>query len=171
MSCRRKSFEPDRAFIFVPNMRKKMKIAVGSDMKNHVTDVVLAELRRRGHVVEVFGALVETPAMWSKVALEVAEKVAQKQYDQAVLFCWTGTGVSLAANKVKGIRAALCSDAETARGARQWNDANILAMSLRTVSEQIAKEILDAWFGAVPSTDESDVACLAFLADAEERRT
>ena len=147
-----------------------MKIAVGSDMKNHVTDVVLAELRRRGHVVEVFGALVEAPAMWSKVALEVAEKVAQKEYDQAVLFCWTGTGVSLAANKVKGIRAALCADAETARGARQWNDANILAMSLRTVSEQVAKEILDAWFEAVPSTDESDVACLAFLADAEERR-
>ena len=151
-------------------MRKKMKIAVGSDMKNHVTDVVLAELRRRGHVVEAFGALVEAPAMWSKVALEVAEKVAQKEYDQAVLFCWTGTGVSLAANKVKGIRAALCADAETARGARQWNDANILAMSLRTVSEQVAKEILDAWFEAVPSTDESDVACLAFLADAEERR-
>jgi len=147
-----------------------MKIAVGSDMKNHVTDVVLAELRRRGHVVEAFGALVEAPAMWSKVALEVAEKVAQKEYDQAVLFCWTGTGVSLAANKVKGIRAALCADAETARGARQWNDANILAMSLRTVSEQVAKEILDAWFEAVPSTDESDVACLAFLADAEERR-
>jgi ribose 5-phosphate isomerase B len=152
-------------------MRKKMKIAVGSDMKNHVTDVVLAELRHRGHVVEAFGALVEAPAMWSKVALEVAEKVAQKQYDQAVLFCWTGTGVSLAANKVKGIRAALCSDAETARGARQWNDANILAMSLRTASEQVAKEILDAWFEAAPSTDESDVACLAFLADAEERRT
>ena len=146
-----------------------MKIAVGSDMKNHVTDSVVEDLRRRGHEVEVFGALVQTPAMWSQVALEVAEKVAQGAFDQAVLFCWTGTGISLAANKVKGIRAALCQDAETARGARQWNDANILAMSLRLMSEAVAKEILDAWFEAAPSTDADDVACLTFLAKAEEQ--
>lgn len=145
-----------------------MKIAVGSDMKTHVTDVVVEELKKMGHEVAVFGALIETPAMWSKVALEVAEKVASKAYDQAVLFCWTGTGISLAANKVRGIRAALCQDAETAKGARKWNDANILAMSLRTVSEQVAKEILEAWFSAEPSTDEEDVACLDFLKAAEE---
>ena len=102
-------------------------------MKTHVTDVVVNELRKMGHEVEVFGALLELPAMWSKVAIEVAQKVAAKEFDQAVLFCWTGTGIALAANKVKGIRAALCNDAETAKGARMWNDANILAMSLRLV--------------------------------------
>lgn len=146
-----------------------MKIAVGSDMKTHVTDVVVAELRRRGHSVEVFGALVETPALWSKVAVEVAEMVAGGIFDQAVLFCWTGTGISLAANKVKGIRAALCQDAQTAEGARKWNDANVLAMSLRVVSEPVAKEILDAWFATGPSTDAEDVACLEYLRAAEGR--
>ncbi|MBK8968341.1 MAG: RpiB/LacA/LacB family sugar-phosphate isomerase [Lewinellaceae bacterium] len=123
-----------------------MKIAVGSDMKTYLTDFVVRELRQSGHTVEVFGALLESPAMWSKVALDVAEKVAKKEFDQAVLFCWTGTGISLAANKVKGIRAALCQDAQTAEGARKWNDANILCMSLRSTSEQVAKEMLDAWF-------------------------
>ncbi len=144
-----------------------MKIAVGSDMKTPVAEAVVESLRKRGHEVEMYGAFVEAPAMWPKVALDVAEKVAAGQYDQAVLFCWTGTGISLAANKVKGIRAALCQDAQTARGARQWNDANILAMSLRSVSEPVAKEILDAWFESSPSTDAEDVACLKYLDEVE----
>lgn len=138
-------------------------------MKTHVTGIVTDELRRRGHKVTVFGALLEMPAMWSKVALDVAEKVAKKEYDQAVLFCWTGTGISLAANKVRGIRAALCQDAQTAEGARKWNDANILCMSLRSTSEQVAKEMLDAWFATEPSTDTEDVACLQYLAETERR--
>lgn len=146
-----------------------MKIAVGSDMNTHLTGVVLEELRRRGHEVALFGALLEEPALWSKVALDVAEQVAEKKFDQALLFCWTGTGISLAANKVKGIRAALCQDAETARGARLWNDANVLALSLRSMSEQVAKEILDAWFDTAPSTDATDQACLELLAEAERR--
>ena len=106
-----------------------MKVAVGSDMKTHLTEMVIDELKKMGHDVNVFGALVKEPALWSQVAIEVAEKVSSQEYDQAVLFCWTGTGISLAANKVRGIRAALCHDSETAKGARQWNDANILAMS------------------------------------------
>ncbi|MCI0696243.1 RpiB/LacA/LacB family sugar-phosphate isomerase [candidate division KSB1 bacterium] len=146
-----------------------MKIAVGSDMKTHLTDVVVDELKKMGHEVEIFGALVKAPALWSQVAVEVAEKVSTGNYDQAVLFCWTGTGISLAANKVKGIRAALCHDAETSRGARKWNDANILAMSLRAVSEQVAKEILEAWFSTPPSTDREDVECIEYLKEAEER--
>jgi ribose 5-phosphate isomerase B len=141
-----------------------MKIAVGSDMNTHVPNAVVEELKKRGHEVDTYGALVEMPAMWSKVAIEVAEKVADGTYDQAVLFCWTGTGISLAANKVKGIRAALCQDAQTAAGARQWNDANILCMSIRTVSEAVAKEMLDAWFDHEPSTEAEDVACLEYLA-------
>lgn len=146
---------------------KPMRIAVGSDMNATVPNAVVKNLREKGHEVDTFGALVETPAMWSKVAVEVGEKVADGTYDQAVLFCWTGTGISLAANKVKGIRAALCQDAQTAAGARQWNDANILCMSIRVVSEAVAEEILDAWFKTAPSEDGEDVACLEYLADQE----
>ena len=146
-----------------------MKIAVGSDMKAYLTDVVVEELKKRGHEVNVYGALDKVPALWSQVAVEVAEQVSVGKYDQAILFCWTGTGISLAANKVRGIRAALCHDAETARGARKWNDANILAMSLRVVSEQVAKEILDSWFSTSPSTDREDVECLEYLKNVEEK--
>lgn len=145
-----------------------MKIAVGSDMNTHLAQAVVEELKKMGHEVGVYGALVTTPAPWTKVAIEVAEKVAAGQYDQAVLFCWTGTGISLAANKVKGIRAALCGDAQTAAGARRWNDANILCMSLRATSEEVAREMLEAWFANGPSTDEEDVACLRYLEEWEE---
>ena len=86
----------------------------------------------------------------------MGEKVAGGQADQGVLFCWTGTGVSMAANKVPGVRAALCGDAETARGARAWNDANVLCLSLRATSPVIAKEILDAWFAAEPDPTEAE---------------
>ena len=146
-----------------------MKIAVGTDMKMHVAEAVVHELRNMGHEVEVFGALVTPEAPWSKVAVEVAVKVASGEFDQAVLFCWTGTGISLAANKVKGIRAALCHAAETAAGARKWNDANILCMSLRATSEGVAREMLEAWFKNDPSPDADDAACLAYLKEAEER--
>ncbi len=146
-----------------------MKIAVGSDMKTHLTEVVIDELKKRGCEVEIHGALVKEPAPWPRVAVEVAERVATGACDQAVLFCWTGTGISLAANKVRGVRAALCQDAETAAGARTWNDANVLAMSLRAVSEQVAKEILDAWFKTAPSADREDVEALAYLAEVEKK--
>ena len=146
-----------------------MKIAVGTDMKTPLTDMVIKELKKLGHEVGIYGAHVATPAPWSKVAVEVAEKVAAGTYDQAVLFCWTGTGISLAANKVKGIRCALCADAETAAGARKWNDANILAMSLRLTSEEVAKEILAAWFTNVPSEDAEDMVCLDILAELEKK--
>ncbi len=144
-----------------------MKIAVGSDMKTHLAEVLVEELKKRGHKVDTYGALVTTPALWTKVAIDVAEKVAAGEYDQAVLCCWTGTGISLAANKVRGIRAALCSDAQTAAGARKWNDANILCMSLRSTSEEVAREMLNAWFENEPSTDEEDVACLRYLEEWE----
>lgn len=145
-----------------------MKIAVGSDMDMHVARVVVEELQKMGHEVSPHGALVTAPSPWPKVAIEVAGKVATGEFDFAVLFCYTGTGISLAANKVKGIRAALCQDAETAAGARKWNNANILAMSLRSTSEEVAREILRAWFENSPSEDEEDKACLAWLNAAEE---
>ena len=138
-------------------------------MKTHLTDVIVEELKKRGHEVDAFGALVTTPAPWTKVAIEVAEKVAAGECRQAVLCCWTGTGISMAANKVKGIRAALCGDARTAAGARRWNDANILCMSLRATSGEVAREMLEAWFANEPSTDEEDVACLRFLEEWESK--
>jgi len=124
-----------------------MKIAVGSDEKTYLTDFVIGELKKRGYEIGLFGALIsgeETP--WPEVGKIVAEKVASKECDQGILFCWTGTGVSIVANKVPGIRAALCFDAKTAEGARKWNNANILVMSLRLTSENVAKEIIEAWF-------------------------
>ena len=133
-----------------------MKIAVGTDERTHLTDFVVEELKRRGHQVEFVGPITDETYPWPEVARTVGEKVAGGQADQGVLFCWTGTGVSIAANKVPGVRAALCADAETARGARVWNDANVLCLSLRVTSPVIAKEILDAWFAAGPDPTEAE---------------
>jgi ribose 5-phosphate isomerase B len=125
-----------------------VRIAAGGDERNAVTDAVLEELRRRGHeLVSVVGPVGGRDGGWADVGLAVGRAVASGEADQGVVFCWTGTGVSLAANKVHGVRAALCTDAEQARGARRWNDANVLALSLRLTSEPLAAEILDAWFG------------------------
>ncbi|MFN2556102.1 MAG: RpiB/LacA/LacB family sugar-phosphate isomerase [Nitriliruptorales bacterium] len=134
-----------------------MKIAVGGDERNAVTDFVLDELRRRGHeVVKALGPISGGREQWADVAVGVAEAVAHDEAEQGVLFCWTGTGVSIAANKVPGVRAALCTDAEQARGARKWNDANVLALSLRLTSEALAEEILEAWFSSGMDPSEAD---------------
>lgn len=132
-------------------------------MDGHVPQLVRSQLEKMGHTVMAFGAFVTPAAPWPKVAADVANEIAQGRADMGVLFCWTGTGICLAANKVKGIRAALCNDAETAAGARKWNDANVLALSLRSTSEQVAKEILEAWFGTTPSEDAEDLVCMEYL--------
>lgn len=137
-----------------------MKLAVGSDERTHLTDVVIQELQKRGHTLELFGPLRDDQDLWPHVAQMVAEHVAAGQADEGILFCWTGTGVSIAANKVPGIRAALCHDAETAKGARLWNRANVLCLSLRATSEVIAKEIVAAWFSTPLGTDPVDVQCV-----------
>lgn len=129
-----------------------MKIAVGSDERNATTDAVVDELRKRGIEVELHGPLADEEKEWAEVSEEVARAVAGGTAERGVLFCWTGTGSSIAANKVRGIRAALCPDAETARGARRWNDANVLAMSLRLTTPILATEILDAFL----TTDDVD---------------
>ena len=127
-----------------------MKLAVGSDGKTDLTNFVVDELAKRGHHLDLFGPLKGEPLGWPDVGERVALEVSSGKADQGILFCWTGTGVSIAANKVPRIRAALCWDAETARGARVWDDANVLAMSLRSTSPAVAKEILDAWFSSQP---------------------
>jgi ribose 5-phosphate isomerase B len=136
-----------------------MRIAVAADERTPVADAVVAQLQERGHEVVPFGALVPGDrADWAWCSAAAAREVAERRADQAVVCCWTGTGASIAANKVPGVRAALCADAVTAAGARRWNDANVLALSLRATSEPVLAEILDAWFAAEPSTDEDDVA-------------
>ena len=123
-----------------------MKLAVASDEKTHLTDFVISELKARGHKLILMGPLVGEDLPWTLASEKLAEAVAGGEADEGILFCYTGTGSAIAANKVRGIRAALVGDAETARGARWWNDANVLVMSLRATSTEVAKEILDAWF-------------------------
>ncbi len=138
-----------------------MKYSIGADERLHVVDTVLEALTKRGVEITWYGPEKGATAPWPEIARRVAEDVAAGQAEEGILFCWTGTGVSLAANKVPGIRAALCTDAETARGARLWNNANVLCLSLRSTSEVIAKEILDAWFTTAYQPNPTDDACLA----------
>jgi ribose 5-phosphate isomerase B len=136
-----------------------MKISVAADERTGVADAVVDELRRRGHEPVLHGALNHDERDdWAWCSEAAARDVAEGRADQAVVCCWTGTGASIAANKVDGIRAALCGDAETARGARRWNDANVLALSLRGTSPAVLTEILDAWFEGKRSEDADDVA-------------
>lgn len=138
-----------------------MRLAVGSDEKTHLTDVVIRRLKEAGHSLDLYGPLAENEHDWPQVAQLVAESVAGGSAEEGILFCWTGTGVSIVANKVPGIRAALCDDAGTARGARLWNNANVLCLSLRRVSEVLADEILEEWFGTKYQPNPQDDACLA----------
>jgi ribose 5-phosphate isomerase B len=136
-----------------------MRIAVAADERTGIAEAVVAQLRARGHEPVAHGALAAGERDdWAWASEAAARDVADGRADQAVVCCWTGTGASIAANKVAGIRAALCGDAETAAGARRWNDANVLALSLRTTSEAVLSEILDAWFAAAPSPEPDDRA-------------
>src|SRR3954453_9148449 len=136
-----------------------VRVSVAADERTGVAEAVVAELRRRGHEPIVHGALSDGERDdWAWASEAAARDVAEGDAEQAVVCCWTGTGASIAANKVPGIRAALCVDAETARGARKWNDANVLALSLRSTSEAELVEILDAWFAAGASDEPDDRA-------------
>ena len=127
-----------------------MRIALGTDERTDVVDAVERHLAERGHEVEV----VADGDLWPDVGRAVGEAVASGRADRGVVCCWTGTGVSIAANKVPGVRAALCTDAETARGARRWNDANVLALGLRLTSPVVAGEMLDAFCTTPPDADD-----------------
>src|SRR3954447_13955903 len=143
-----------------------MKIAVAADERAGVAEAVVEALRSRGHDVVAHGALNDDERDdWAWASEAAARDVAEGRAEQAVVACWTGTGASIAANKVHGVRAALCADAETARGARKWNDANVLALSLRTTSQALLEEILDAWFEGAPSHDAGDVQNIEHLAE------
>lgn len=146
-----------------------MRIAIGSDERTHLTDYALEQLKEHGHELILHGPLRDADAAWPGVAAQVSNLVASGEADQGVLFCWTGTGVSMAANKVKGIRAALCQDAQTARGARLWNNANVLCLSLRSTSPQVLREIFESWFDTEYVPNAEDDACLAELEALDSR--
>jgi ribose 5-phosphate isomerase B len=143
-------------------------VSVSADELTGVAKVIVEELRRRDHEAIVHGALQDAERDdWAWASEAAARDVAAGRAEQAIVCCWTGTGASIAANKVQGIRAALCGDAETAAGARKWNDANVLALSLRATSDAELGEILDAWFEARPSAEGDDRANVAHLAEIE----
>jgi ribose 5-phosphate isomerase B len=146
-----------------------MKISVGSDERTHLTDSVIEQLQKRGHELTLHGPLTAEAIPWPEVGRTVAEEVAAGKVVEGILFCWTGTGVSIAANKVPGIRAALCDDPETAAGARKWNDANVLCLSLRRISEVRAGEILDAWFNTAYQANPQDDACIRQIDQIEQK--
>jgi len=142
-----------------------MRIVVGADDEGPVADTVIEELRARGHEVTVLER-----EQWPDVARKVAETVASGGADQGMLFCWTGTGTSMAANKVPGVRAALAWDPWIAEGARRWNDANVLVMSLKRTEPETAKRILDAWL-AVEEPDPEEADNIGRLAALDEQRS
>jgi ribose 5-phosphate isomerase B len=145
-----------------------MRVSVSADERAGVASAVISELRRRGHEPIAHGALADGERDdWAWASEAAARDVAEGRAEQAIVCCWTGTGASIAANKVPGIRAALCTDAATAAGARKWNDANALALSLRATSDAELSEILDAWFEAGPSDEPDDRANVGHLAEIE----
>jgi ribose 5-phosphate isomerase B len=148
-----------------------MRIAVAADERAGIAGAVVEELRRRGHEPIPHGALSDTERDdWAWASEAAARDVVEGRADEAVVCCWTGTGASIAANKVAGVRAALCGDGPTAAGARRWNDANVLALSLRATSEAELSEILDAWFEAAPSAEPDDRANVEHVDEIERTR-
>lgn len=145
-----------------------MRVSIAADERVGIAEALAAELRRRGHEPIPHGALSdEERDDWAWASEAAARDVAEGRAEQAVVCCWTGTGASMAANKVPGIRAALCGDAATADGARRWNDANVLALSLRATTEAELAEILDAWFAGEPSPEAGDRANVEHLLEIE----
>jgi len=141
---------------------------VAADELTGIAPLLVGALQRRGHSTLAHGALSEEErGDWAWCSEAAARDVAEGRAEQAIVCCWTGTGASIAANKVGTVRAALCVDAPSAAGARRWNDANALALSLRATSEAQLEEILDAWFAAEPSTEEDDRANVSHLRDIE----
>ena len=128
-----------------------MRFVVAADEDRPVVHHVVRSLRERGHDVTLLPI-----GAWADVATRAARSVAAGAHDQGIVMCWTGTGVSIAANKVPTIRAALCVDGATAAGARKWNDANVLALSMRLTSEPIATEIVEAWLSTSYSGSEDE---------------
>ncbi|HMO00552.1 MAG TPA: RpiB/LacA/LacB family sugar-phosphate isomerase [Miltoncostaeaceae bacterium] len=145
-----------------------MRIALGSDERTALTDELVATLRAEGHEVALFGPLAGGDQEWVAASAETARAVADGRADRGIVCCWSGTGASIAANKVRGVRAALCGDAETARMARRYNHANVLALSLRVTSPPMGREIVEAFLGEPDGADDFDLRNVAELRGMEE---
>jgi ribose 5-phosphate isomerase B len=145
-----------------------MRIAIAADEMTGIAPALIQALESRGHHVLTHGVFAQDERDdWAWASEAAAREVAAGWAQQAVVCCWTGTGACIAANKVPGVRAALCTDATTAAGARRWNDANVLVLSLRTTSAAELEEILDAWFAGVPSAQPEDQANIQHLDEIE----
>jgi ribose 5-phosphate isomerase B len=145
-----------------------MRIALGSDERTALTDELVEALRADGHDVELFGPLAGGGEEWVAASAAAARAVAEGRADRGIVCCWSGTGASIAANKVRGVRAALCGDAETARMARKYNHANVLALSLRATSPPMGREIVEAFLAEPDGADDFDVRNVAELRGMEE---
>lgn len=147
-----------------------MRIAISSDEYLPLVDELIAELKQQGHNTCYFGpSKNEKPEDWPAVTLKAIAEVKSGKADEAIVLCWTGTGCTLIANKVPGIRAALCIDAETAKGARKWNHANVLGLSLRMVSTPLLKEILKAWLDTPFTQDEWNLKQMKHIQEVEKQ--
>jgi ribose 5-phosphate isomerase B len=145
-----------------------VRISLSADELTGVAGLLAVELERRGHETVAHGALSKGERDdWAWASEAAARDVAEGRAEQGIVCCWTGTGASIAANKVDGVRAALCLDAPSAAGARRWNDANVLALSLRATSQAQLGEILDAWFAGQPSDESDDRANVEHLTEIE----
>ena len=126
-----------------------MKIAIGADHGGvHLKEHIKEYLKGKGIEVEDFGTTGEESVDYPDYAKKVADVVAGGKFEQGILICGTGIGISIAANKVKGIRAALCGDAFSARMSREHNNANILCMGERVIGVGLAETIVDSWLSA-----------------------
>lgn len=123
-----------------------MKIIIASDEETPLTDFVIDYLKARDHELFLFGDLLNKNGRWVNIGKEATQKVAGGEADQGILFCWSGTGITMAANRINGARAALCWSPEIAKLARKWDEANILVMALVDTSNETAEKILDSWF-------------------------
>lgn len=143
--------------------REDEYIVIGTDEHTPLVDAVAEHLKEESYSFELY-----KPLPWPEAAEKVGKSVARGEASEGILFCWTGTGVSVAANKVPGVRAALCHDAATAAGARKWNHANVLVMGLRLTSPAVAREILDSWFNT--PFEEDEVENVTKVAEMEKGR-
>ena len=148
-----------------------MKIAVSTDERTLLVETLLHELKNRDHNITYFGPEKSESVGWPIVTEKAATLVANGTVDEGIVMCWTGTGASIVANKLGGIRAALCRDAETAKGARTWNHANVLAISLQATDDTTLKEILDAWFSTPYSGDGWNLKQISHIKSLEQKRS
>ena len=123
-----------------------MIISIGTDKKTKIIDELIFQLKKRNHEIMYYGPKDKENLDWTKTTINAVELILKNKADEAIVLCGTGTGASIAANKFNGIRAALCNDAKTAEGARKWNDANVLALSLNNLNSKNLNEILNTWF-------------------------